>query len=195
MKRLATVITLVAATLTISAAAYGQNRASDLKRRIFDQARAATPQPATPNAEVLLPSAHALPPKNALAGTWNVVLTFSDGSEVHSTLQLMTGAADGVGAAIHASEFSFAPPNPTLPEQGSWRHVQGSQFAASYYGYSYDGDFQPFGKIGFRHLITLSRDQTRFNGQAVFEVLDLMGNVLFSDNVETVGVRQQATAP
>jgi hypothetical protein len=93
---------------------------------------------------------------------------------------------------LHASEFSFAPPNPTLPEQGSWQHVQGREFLASYFGYSYDELFQPFGKIGFRgHIIGLSKNQQSFTGKATFEVIDNSGQVLFSDNITTSGVRQR----
>ena len=107
----------------------------------------------------------------------------------------MAGAADGEGSALHASEFSLAPPSPTLPEQGSWEFVRGRKFIASYYGYSFDELLQPFGKIGFRHAITLSPNQETFTGEAVFEVLDLNGQVLFSDTVTTAGVRQHAMAP
>jgi hypothetical protein len=137
----------------------------------------------------------AFPKKQALVGTWDVVITTNDGSEVKSTLQIFPGPADGEGSVIHASEFSFTLPNPTLPEQGSWRYAGGTQFIASYFGYSYNEDLSPFGKIGFRHSISIGADPDTFNGVAVFEVIDGSGQVVFSDTVHTHGVRQRAVAP
>ena len=137
----------------------------------------------------------AFPKKQALIGTWDVVLTFGDGTPVKSTLQIFPGPAEGEGSVIHASEFSFTPPNPTLPEQGSWQYTGGTQFIASYYGYSYAEDLSPFGKIGFRHLITVGSNPDVFTGRAVFEVIDGSGQVLFSDTAQTRGVRQRPVAP
>ena len=187
---------VAALTIISLGVAHGQSsRSSAAKRRIFDQVyTGARKGAATTQAEqIQKPGSYAK--KNALAGTWDVVLTFGDGSQVKSTLQIMLGAAEGEGAAIHASEFSLAPPSPTLPEQGSWRYVDGSKFIASYFGYSFDEQLQPFGKIGFRHAITLGADQETFTGVAVFEVIDLTGQVLFSDSLQTAGVRHHAVAP
>jgi hypothetical protein len=200
-----TILTIIAALSAMTIAATAQTTASrmaDFKRGITVEInRGASPQPAGPAKPFTDEGARAQPlgptyeKKNALAGTWDVVLTFGDGSEVKSTLQIMPGAGEGEGSAIHASMFSLAPPSPTLPEQGSWRYVRGDQFIASYYGYSFDEQLQPFGKIGFRHSITLGNDQSTFTGQAVFEVIDLDGNILFTDNCTTKGVRQRAVAP
>jgi hypothetical protein len=182
--------------VTIAAIAQGQSsRASEIKRRVFNQVSTGARKPVD-NAKTPAPGEAKVGPnygtKNALAGTWDLVLTFSDGSQVKSTLQIMLGAAEGEGSVLHASEFSFAPPNPTLPEQGSWQHVHGREFLVSYYGYSYDELFQPFGKIGFRgHLIGLSKNQQSFTGKAIFEVIDNSGQVLFTDNITTSGVRQR----
>jgi len=200
--RLFTVLAILAAltALAIGASAQGQgSRISELKRRVAEQVKSgAKMQTTKPVAEAEDKNdtiSRGYPAKNALAGTWDLTLTFSDGSNVESTLQIMAGPADGEGSALHASIFSFAPPNPTLPEQGAWRYVRGSHFVASYYGYSYDEQFQPFGKIGFRHKIILGANQNEFMGEAVFEVIDLEGHVLFTDNVTTKGVRQRAVAP
>ncbi len=135
------------------------------------------------------------PKKQALVGTWDVILTAGDGTQVRSTLQVFPGPADGEGSVIHASEFSLAPPSPTLPEQGSWQYTGGTQFVASYYGYSFNEDLSPFGKIGFRHLVTIGANTDVFTGRAVFEVIDLNGQVLFSDTFQTRGVRQRPVAP
>ena len=135
------------------------------------------------------------PKKQALVGTWDVILTFSDGSQGRSTLQIFPGPADGEGSVIHASEFSLTPPSPTLPEQGSWQYTGGTQFVASYYGYSFNEDLSPFGKIGFRHLVTIGANSDVFTGRAVFEVIDLNGQVLFSDVLQSRGVRQRPVAP
>jgi hypothetical protein len=87
-------------------------------------------------------------------------------------------------------------PNPTSNEQGVWRHTGGLQFVASYRGYAVDEKLEkPFGTIGFRHAITLDSNQETFTGRAVFEVIDASGQVLFSDNIQTHGVRQRAVAP
>src|SRR5581483_3372966 len=114
---------------------------------------------------------------------------------VRSTLQVFPGPADGEGSVIHASEFSLTPPSPTLPEQGSWQYKGGTQFVASYYGYSFNEDLSPFGKIGFRHLITVGSNPDVFTGQAVFQVIDLNGQILFFDTFQTRGVRQRPLAP
>ncbi|HEX4950993.1 MAG TPA: hypothetical protein VFZ34_30320 [Blastocatellia bacterium] len=134
--------------------------------------------------------------KNALAGTWDLTLTFSDGSQVKSTLNVALGRRDGEGSVIHAAEASLLLPNPTTPEQGAWEHVGGLRFVASYKGFAVDEKFEkPAGKIGFRHSIRLHPDQESFTGHAVFEVLDLEGHVVFSDHIKTEGKRQHAEAP
>lgn len=133
-------------------------------------------------------------PRNRLEGTWDVVLTFGDGSQVKSVLTVIPGATPQAGSVIHSAELSFAPPNPTLPEQGSWRRTGHRTFALSYYGFSYDLDFTPFGRIGFRHAVTLDKNGDTFTGEAVFEVFE--GDaIIFSDIVQSQGVRQEATAP
>jgi hypothetical protein len=130
-----------------------------------------------------------------LLGTWDLVLTFSDGSSARSTLTVVPGASDREGSIIHSAEPSLAPPNPTLPEQGTWRHVKGRHFIASYRGWSFTETFQPFGTIGFRHAITVSPDGNTFTGRAVFEVKDSTGQVLFADEVQSQGTRQRAVGP
>jgi hypothetical protein len=132
--------------------------------------------------------------KRALLGTWNVTLIFGDGSQGKSTLQVFGGRSETEGSVIHASEFSLVPPNPTLPEQGVWEYAGGQQFISSYRGYSFTENLQPFGTIGFRHAITMNPDQESFTGLAVFEVVDSNGEVLFSDTLQTRGVRQRAVA-
>ena len=180
--------------------------AAELKKRIFaeiaagNRARAAEPvielesQADAQRTTQSVGQLAKVPKKSALIGTWDVTLTFGDGSQVRSTLQVLPGAAEGEGSILHASEFSFTLPNPTLPEQGTWQHVSGTQFIASYSGYAYTEQFAPFGKIGFRHSINVGGDQESFTGRAVFEVIDGTGQVLFSDNVQTRGVRQHPVA-
>jgi hypothetical protein len=196
---------ILAALMVIStsvARAQG-NGAAELKRRIVAQIGSGTRTQTGDNAveaassvasEGVVATATG-DKKKGLLGTWNVTLTFSDGSQVKSTLQVFPGRSSTEGSVIHASEFSFAPPNPTLPEQGVWEYVGGREFIASYRGYSYTEQLEPFGFIGFRHAITVSSDQESFTGQAVFEVIDGSGQVLFSDHCQTRGVRQHATVP
>ena len=134
--------------------------------------------------------------KRALLGTWNLTLTFSDGGQAKSTLSVFPGRADGEGLILHAADASLLLPNPTTPEQGVWQYTGGLQFIASYRGYAVDEKFeQPFGTIGFRHAITVSDSQETFTGRATFEVIDSHGEVLFSDTIQTRGVRQRAVAP
>lgn len=135
--------------------------------------------------------------KNALVGCWELTLTFSDGSHATSTLSVFPGRADGEGTILHAAEASLLLPNPTTPEQGAWQHNGGLQFIASYSGYAVDDKFQaPFGKIGFRQLITLNPDQESFTGKAKFEVVEgATGAVVFSDAVQVAGKRMRAVAP
>jgi hypothetical protein len=132
---------------------------------------------------------------NRLEGTWDLVLTFSDGGQVASILNVAAGNSPNNGSVIHSAVPSLTPPNPTLPEQGAWRRTGRRTFVASYYGFSYTETFQPFGRIGWRHAITLGKNGKTFTGQAVFEVIDSSGTVLFSDNVQTAGTRQVAVAP
>jgi hypothetical protein len=131
-----------------------------------------------------------------LEGTWDVVLTFGDGSQVRSVLTVIPGITPDGGSIVHSAELSLVPPNPTLPEQGAWRRAGHRRFVASYRGFAFDEALQPFGRIGFRHAITLSKNALSFTGQAVFEVIDRDGNVLFSDPaVQSYGVRQPAEGP
>lgn len=134
--------------------------------------------------------------RNALVGTWDLVLTFSDGSKVKSTLTVIPGRREGEGSIIHAAEASLLKPSPTTPEQGSWEHWGGLRFIASYVGYAVDEKFEaPAGKIGFKHSIRVSGDQESFVGRAVFEVRDPEGKVVFSDTITTEGKRQHPEAP
>jgi hypothetical protein len=130
-----------------------------------------------------------------LEGTWELTLTFSDNSQVKSLLSVMAGRSEDEGAVVHSAELSFAPPTPTLPEQGSWRRTGLREFVASYRGFAYTDKFEPFGRVGFRHLITLSEDGETFTGRAFFEIIDATGTVVFSDHVQTQGARQKAEAP
>ena len=134
--------------------------------------------------------------RRALLGTWDLTLTFSDGSSVKSTLNVFPGRTDTEGSVLHAAEATLLLPNPTTPEQGVWQHAGSLQFIASYRGYAVDEKFEhPAGTIGFRHAITVSADQESFTGKAVFEVRDDKGALVFSDNITTTGKRQRAVAP
>ncbi len=201
-----TVVALIALSSMLVWAQTGG--ASEWKKRVFDQiASGARPQPgenieaARPAIELSVAQQGGIGDilarqKNALIGAWDLTLTFSDGSQVKSTLNIFPGRVDGEGSALHAAEATLLLPSPTTPEQGAWQHNGGLQFIASYRGYAVDEKFEhPFGKIGFRHAITLDADQQAFTGRAVFEVIDASGEVVFSDNVQTRGVRQRAVAP
>ncbi|HJQ27613.1 MAG TPA: hypothetical protein VKA60_27245 [Blastocatellia bacterium] len=206
-QRIFSTLIFTALVILSAASAQAQSRGvAELKKRIMAEIAAGTYRQAVEPVEAaslatepsimkeVSPLA-SFPKKQALVGTWDVIITFADGTPVKSTLQVFPGPADGEGSVIHASEFSFTPPNPTLPEQGSWQYTGGTQFVASYYGYSYAEDLSPFGKIGFRHLITVGANPDLFTGRAVFEVIDASGQVLFSDTVQTRGVRQRPLAP
>ncbi len=181
--------------------------AAELKKRIFEQIASGARlrvaekpvEPESITGEVIdtqkADLLAAFPKKNSLVGTWDVTTTFSDGFQAKSTLQILPGAAEGVGSVLHASEFSLTLPNPTLPEQGAWEFLNGSQFIASYRGYAFTENFEPFGIIGFRHAITMNSNQESFTGRAVLEVIDASGQVLFSAPCQTRGVRQHALAP
>lgn len=196
-------VLMMLALIVSSLTGYAQN--AEWKKRVNETiASGARPQTAATNESTVELSAAAQGgildiierQKNALLGTWDLTITFSDGSKAASTLTVMPGRADGEGSVLHAAEASLLLPNPTTMEQGAWRHNSGLQFVASYRGYAVDEKFEhPFGKIGFRHVITLNTDQVSFTGQAKFEVVDLTGEVLFSDTVQTTGVRQRAVAP
>jgi hypothetical protein len=202
-KNLSLILTLMFALC--ASAAYAQNGAAQLKKQIFAQVASGQRAQARSNISDSDPDSAletqslvgitGLDKKRGLLGTWDITLTFSDDSQVKSTLQVFPGRSDTEGSVIHASEFSLVPPNPTLPEQGVWEFLGGQEFVTSYRGYSFTEELTPFGLIGFRHRITMSSDQESFTGRAVFEVLDSTGQVLFSDNVRTRGVRQHPLAP
>lgn len=179
-----------------------------LKKRIAEQSATGTPvQPAetvesaNPSVELLVAQQGGFldiveRQKRALLGTWDLTLTFSDGSSVKSTLNVLPGRDANEGSVLHAAEASLLLPNPTTPEQGVWRHAGGLQFIASYRGYAVDATFEhPAGTVGFRHAIIINPDQESFTGRAVFEVKDDKGAVVFSDNITTSGMRQRAVAP
>lgn len=181
--------------------------ATTLKKRIAEQlANGAPVQPAetleiaTPPVESFVAQQGIIDilerQRRALLGTWDLTLTFGDGSSVKSTLNVFPGRNDSEGSVLHAAEATLLLPNPTTPEQGVWQHKGGLQFIASYRGYAVDATFEhPAGTIGFRHAITINQDQESFTGRAVFEVKDDKGEVVFSDNITTKGTRQRAVAP
>jgi hypothetical protein len=134
--------------------------------------------------------------QDALVGTWDLVLTFGDGTKVKSTLSVLPGRSHGEGSVIHAAEASLLLPNPTTPEQGAWVYKGNRLFLASYRGFAVDSNFaNPAGRIGFRHRIRVSKDQRSFVGTALFEVLDVDGTVLFTDTIQTSGRRQVPLEP
>lgn len=208
-KRILLAIATMALIALSSVSALAQTSgAAELKKRILEQIASGNIIQPVETTEVEALTATAFGPqqgglldvlerqKLALLGGWNLTLTFSDGSQVKSTLTVMPGRTEGEGTIIHSAEASLTLPNPTTNEQGVWRHAGGSQFIASYRGYAVDEKLEkPFGTIGFRHAITLGDNQETFTGRAVFEVIDASGQVLFSDNVQTRGVRQRAVAP
>jgi|GEM_PF-2915597 len=207
-QRIFSTLVITALMLIATSGAHAQTSgAAELKKRIFEQLASGTRTQPVENLEAasltaapLAAQQDGLPDflerqKKAFLGTWNLTLTFSDGSQVKSTLNVMPGRTDSEGTVIHSAELSLSLPNPTLPEQGVWQHNGGQQFIASYRGYTYTEKLEPFGTIGFRHALTLSEDQEAFTGQAVFEFMDATGQVLFSDHVQTRGVRQHAVAP
>lgn len=183
------------------------SNATTLKKRIAEQIATGVPVQPVETSEIIVPSVEFLigqqgiidiveRQKRALLGTWDLTLTFSDGSSVKSTLNVFPGRTDSEGSVLHAAEATLLLPNPTTPEQGVWQHAGGLQFIASYKGYSVDATFEhPAGTVGFRHAITLNPDQESFNGRAKFEVKDDKGEVVFSDNITTKGTRQRAVAP
>jgi hypothetical protein len=207
--------------LALTAVQAQSNRAAEWKRSVAEQSAAAAQTPSAEKTEARNSAAETAEnadaqslhrdeseahqnrlgdarsqQQNALAGSWDLTLTFSDGSTVKSRLTVSAGRRDGEGAVIHAAEASLLLPNPTTPEQGAWEHVGGLRFIASYSGFAVDEKFEkPAGKIGFRHAIRLSADQETFTGRAVFEVRDPEGNVVFSDNIQTQGKRQHPEAP
>lgn len=147
---------------------------------------------------VVIPDARAGdgPQHYRLEGTWDVLLTLSDGSQFRGVLTVIPGITPDGGSVMHSTDVSLRPPHPTLPEQGVWRREGHRRFVASYRGFAFDENLQPFGRIGYRHAITLSKDAQSFTGQAVFEEIDRDGNVVFSDPaVQSYGVRQLAEGP
>jgi hypothetical protein len=142
------------------------------------------------------PAAVDAPAANSLLGTWDVVITFGDGTRVASALSVLAGRSAQEGSVIHAAEASLLLPTPTTPEQGTWERVGRRKYVATHYGFAVDSTFSaPAGRVGFKHAITLSADGESFTGVATFEVLDPAGAVLFSDTVTTAGARQHPVAP
>jgi hypothetical protein len=201
-------IAIVTFIILSSAPTFAQTGPAEWKKRVSDRAASGAQTQPVETAETAVPDLERTNAqqggifdilarqKNALLGTWDLTLTFSDGSQVKSTLTVFPGRADGEGSVIHAAEASLLLPNPTTPEQGAWQHNGGLQFIASYRGYAVDEKLEhPAGKIGFRHAITLDADQQGFSGRAKFEVLDPTGAVVFSDTAQTRGVRQRAVTP
>ena len=134
--------------------------------------------------------------KSSLIGTWDLVITFSDGSQVKSVLSVLPGRNGREGSVIHAAEASLLLPNPTTAEQGTWEQVRRGKYIATYYGFAVDSTFSaPAGRIGFKHRIEIAPDGESFTGIATFEVLDSSGAVVFADAVTTSGKRQHPVTP
>lgn len=199
------IVAFIALTSTTGFAQTGS--ASALKKRIAEQVATGTPVQPAETIETATPAIESFVTqqgiidilerqRRALLGTWDLTLTFGDGSSVKSTLNVFPGRNDSEGSVLHAAEATLLLPNPTTPEQGAWQHAGGLQFIASYRGYAVDATFEhPAGTIGFRHAITINPDQESFTGRAVFEVKDEKGAVVFSDTITTKGTRQRAVAP
>jgi hypothetical protein len=133
------------------------------------------------------------PQQDLLLGTWDVVVSFADGSQVKSVLTVLAGRHQGEGSVLHNAEATLLLPNPTTTEQGTWAHTKGRRFVESHFGFAVDAQLTaPAGRIGFgRHEITVDANGETFRGVATFEVRDPTGVVVFSDVVETVGRRQR----
>lgn len=209
-RMLMTIATTLFLAVSFTSALAQTSGAAAVKQRIAERIASGERQPVIERSEIeAQPQTFAAAPlqggltdilqrqKNALVGCWELTLTFSDGSHATSTLSVFPGRADGEGTILHAAEATLLLPNPTTPEQGAWQHNGGLQFIASYSGYAVDENFQaPFGKIGFRQLITLNSDQESFTGKARFEVIEgATGTVVFSDTVQVTGKRMRAVAP
>jgi hypothetical protein len=158
------------------------------------RASAQTSFPASPHIPFVDQVAKTPPPQqDALLGTWDVIVTFADGSHVRSALSVLPGRRHGEGSVLHAAEASLLLPNPTTMEQGTWAHIRGRRFVESHFGFAVDGQFTaPAGRIGFRqHEITVDAKGETFRGVATFEVRDPTEVVVFSDVVQTTGTRQR----
>src|SRR5262245_40146468 len=96
-QRIFSLIGLTALMIISAGLAHGQaGRASDVKRGIFNQVHTGARKPQADGAKTQSEQSQKpgnYPKKNALLGTWDVVLTFNDGSQVKSTLQIMPGPA------------------------------------------------------------------------------------------------------
>ena len=133
--------------------------------------------------------------KRALLGTWDLIITFSDGSVNKTTLTIIPGRSDTEGTVIHSADASFVPPFSTLPQQGVWQYLGGGKFVVSDLGFSFDETLQPDGRVGFRQLIKVSDDQESFTGTGQFVILDTTGQMFYSDSVQSTGTRQHPVAP
>jgi hypothetical protein len=135
---------------------------------------------------------------NRFEGTWRVTLTFSDGFEAKSLYTVTAGGrSPNEGTLLASSEASFVPSPSCLTEQGEWQRTGARSFIATRQGFCFASEeqFAPAGTANFRDALTLSENGEEFTGRAFFELIDAAGNVEFSDNVQTRGVRQHPQAP
>ena len=133
--------------------------------------------------------------KKGLLGTWDLIITFSDGSVNKTSHTIIPGRSDTEGTVIHSADASFVPPFSTLPQQGVWQYLGGGKFVVSDLGFSFDETLQPDGRVGFRQLIKVSDDQESFTGTGQFVILDTTGQMFYSDSVQSTGTRQHPVAP
>lgn len=140
--------------------------------------------------------------KNALIGTWDLTETFSgastipDGTVAPSTLTVIAGLRAGEGSALHSSFLSLAPPEPTMMEQGTWKHDRKYRFIASYAGWAVNSaDGTPAGQNGFRYLLTLDKSGERLIGHGRFYEWDDQGTLIDSADMQVVGQRQHPRKP
>jgi len=198
------VVLMICSTLVASAQTSG---ISDAKRRAMERlasgVRAQGVEPTTDERPSLgsvedrkqASQSNNMDKKRALLGTWDLIITFSDGSVNKTTLTIIPGRSDTEGTVIHSADASFVPPFSTLPQQGVWQYLGGGKFVVSDLGFSFDETLQPDGRVGFRQLIKVSDDQESFTGTGQFVILDTTGQMFYSDSVQSTGTRQHPVAP
>jgi hypothetical protein len=122
--------------------------------------------------------------KKAIVGSWQVTQTYPDLLEPFNTTKLLAAfTGDGIYLSTMQGESAATedPLPPATPQFGTWQHVGGRQFVATYKIIFYrlaTGAF--FGTAKIPLNITINEAGDAFTGTGRFEAFDADGHIIFS---------------
>ncbi|MGH9842024.1 MAG: hypothetical protein ACREEM_24975 [Blastocatellia bacterium] len=129
--------------------------------------------------------------KKALVGAWLADVT-PFGPNAIPPRKIVETFHEG-GTHVVSAQREILPP-PCTPGYGVWKHNGGRTFAATAISICYNLDGSLFGIFKVSRTITLNESSDQFDGEAKLVLTGPAGNVLFTGQATTRGVRVRVEA-